>query len=50
VELGRRAGASAVVLFHHRPDRTDAALDQLAGRLDGASGVTFAAQGAVIEL
>ncbi len=52
VELGRRAGASAVALFHHRPDRTDAALDELAGRLDleGTSDVTFAAQGSVIEL
>ena len=52
VELGRRAGASAVVLFHHRPDRTDAALDELAGRLTSRAlqRLTFAAQGSVIEL
>jgi phosphoribosyl 1,2-cyclic phosphodiesterase len=35
VELGRRAGARAVVLFHHRHDRTDDALDELARRLGG---------------
>jgi phosphoribosyl 1,2-cyclic phosphodiesterase len=32
VALARRAGARRVVLFHHRPDRTDDALDQLAQR------------------
>jgi phosphoribosyl 1,2-cyclic phosphodiesterase len=32
VELGRRAGARRVALFHHRPDRTDEALDELVGR------------------
>jgi phosphoribosyl 1,2-cyclic phosphodiesterase len=35
VELGRRAGVRAVVLFHHRHDRTDDALDELARRLGG---------------
>jgi len=32
VALAKRAGARQVVLFHHRPDRTDDALDQLAQR------------------
>jgi len=32
VALARRAGARKVVLFHHQPDRTDDALDQLAQR------------------
>ncbi len=35
VELARRAGARAVMLFHHRHDRTDDALDELARRLGG---------------
>jgi phosphoribosyl 1,2-cyclic phosphodiesterase len=36
VGLGCRAGARKVVLFHHRPDRTDAALDSLVARFAGA--------------
>ncbi len=50
VELGRHAGAHGVVLFHHRPDRTDEALDELAHRLDGAPGVSLAVQGSVLQL
>ncbi len=50
VELGRRAGARAVALFHHRPDRTDAALDELARNFAGTPGVTPPAQGAVLQL
>ncbi len=51
VELGRRAGASSVVLFHHRHTRTDDALDGLARRWQDASPeVTVAAEGAVIDL
>jgi ribonuclease BN (tRNA processing enzyme) len=51
VELGRRAGASAVVLFHHRHTRTDDALDGLARRWQDASpNVTVAAEGASIDL
>ncbi len=46
-ELGRRAGVRQVVLFHHRPDRTDDALDRLADGL--ADGVVPAVQGAVLE-
>ena len=36
VALAKRAGARQVVLFHHRPDRTDDALDQLAQRFAAA--------------
>lgn len=51
VELARRAGARSVVLFHHRHDRTDDALDALAQRLGGESpGVSVAAQGVVLNL
>jgi phosphoribosyl 1,2-cyclic phosphodiesterase len=46
VALGRLAGARSVALFHHRPDRTDDALDALARRFAGASpDVSVAAQG-----
>jgi len=59
VALGRRAGARAVVLFHHRYDRTDEQLDAEAARLGGEGGygdldagpaVTVAAEGTVLEL
>jgi phosphoribosyl 1,2-cyclic phosphodiesterase len=33
VDLGLRAGARRVVLFHHDPDRTDDDLDSIVGRL-----------------
>lgn len=50
VALGLRAGVGEVVLFHHRPDRTDEALDGLARRFEGAAvPVTVAAEGAVLE-
>jgi hypothetical protein len=40
-----------VVLFHHRPDRTDEALDRLALRFKDASpSVTVAAEGLVVDL
>jgi phosphoribosyl 1,2-cyclic phosphodiesterase len=46
VGLARHAGARAVALFHHRPDRTDEALDGLGRRLAGASpDVSVAAEG-----
>ena len=47
VELGGRAGARSVVLFHHRPDRTDDALDELARQLAPTPAVTLAVQGSV---
>jgi phosphoribosyl 1,2-cyclic phosphodiesterase len=50
VELGRRAGTRSVVLFHHRQDRTDEALDGLAERFRGAfPHVIVAKEGAVLE-
>jgi phosphoribosyl 1,2-cyclic phosphodiesterase len=49
--LARHADARSVVLFHHRHDRTDEALDGLARRLGGGSlDVTVAAQGLVLDL
>jgi ribonuclease BN (tRNA processing enzyme) len=51
VELGRRAGVHEVVLFHHRPDRTDQQLDDLAERFSANSPkVTVAREGATIDL
>jgi ribonuclease BN (tRNA processing enzyme) len=46
VQLARHAGARSVALFHHRPDRTDDALDGLARRFAGSSPeVSVAAEG-----
>jgi ribonuclease BN (tRNA processing enzyme) len=52
VELAKRAGTRSVLLFHHRYDRTDDALDGLARRLGGGStpAVSVAAEGLVLEL
>lgn len=53
VELGRRTGARAVALFHHRPDRTDDALDRLARRFaarEPPPAVGVAAEGTVLQL
>jgi len=52
VELARRAGTRSLVLFHHRPDRTDEALDGLARRLGGGSApsVSVATQDTVLKL
>jgi phosphoribosyl 1,2-cyclic phosphodiesterase len=51
IGLGRRAGARRVLLAHHRPDRTDRELDQLAARLAaGPPGVAVAAEGEIITL
>ncbi len=52
VELARRSGTRSVLLFHHRYDRTDDALDGLARRLGGGSEpeVSVAAEGTVLEL
>jgi phosphoribosyl 1,2-cyclic phosphodiesterase len=38
IGLGRRAGARRVVLTHHKPGRTDAALDEVASRVAGLRG------------
>jgi phosphoribosyl 1,2-cyclic phosphodiesterase len=50
VALGGLAGVREVVLFHHRPDRTDEALDALARRFDATAKVTPAAQDMVLQL
>jgi ribonuclease BN (tRNA processing enzyme) len=50
VELGRRARVRRVVLAHHRPDRTDHELDQLADRFRADPSVMVAAEGTVIDL
>jgi phosphoribosyl 1,2-cyclic phosphodiesterase len=51
VALAKRAGARQVVLFHHRPDRTDDALDRLAQRFAAAAvPVMVAAEGQLLDL
>jgi len=51
VELGRRAGAHKVVLFHHRPDRTDDAVDHMVSRFSLSSiDVVAAAEATVFVL
>jgi ribonuclease BN (tRNA processing enzyme) len=51
VELADRAGARAVALFHHRPDRSDDALEALERRFAGAPvRVSVAAEGTAHEL
>ncbi len=51
VGLATHAGAKAVILFHHRHDRTDLALDELARRLGGTGvpAVSVAAQGMLLD-
>jgi len=51
VRLAIHAGARRVALFHHKPSRTDAELDEVARRFAGAPiPVTVAAEGMAIEL
>jgi len=50
VELARRAGCRAVLLFHHRPDRVDSALAALETRFTGSPPVAVARQGSTISL
>ena len=51
VGLARRAGARQVVLFHHKPSRTDAELDEVARRFAAAPvPVAVAAEGMRIEV
>jgi phosphoribosyl 1,2-cyclic phosphodiesterase len=51
VGLAIRAGARRVVLCHHKPDRTDAALDELGRRFAQAPvDVTVAAEGEILDL
>ncbi|MGH3300269.1 MAG: MBL fold metallo-hydrolase [Streptosporangiaceae bacterium] len=51
IGLAAAAGASRVLLLHHRPDRTDTDLDKLAARLPGSQvPATLAADGEVLRL
>ncbi len=51
VGLGERAGARSVALFHHRLNRTDDALDELAQRLGGrSSAVSVATERVALRL
>lgn len=52
IELARRAGTRSVLLFHHRQDRTDAALEELTRGLPASDRPTvrFAAEGERLEL
>ena len=50
VELAHRAGAKRVMLFHHKPDRTDEQLDELAARFAGDAKVALAREGEVVDL
>ena len=49
VGLAQRAGARRVMLSHHKPDRTDDALDMLADRFSANPRVTVAAEGEIID-
>ncbi len=50
VKLGAEAGVKTVALFHHRPDRTDQTLDELATRYPAPANVIVAAQDPVLQL
>jgi len=50
VELGRRAGVTQVVLFHHKPNRTDKQLDSIAGRFGPTPEVLIASESVVLQL
>ena len=51
VGLARHAGARQVVLFHHQPDRTDDALDQVGRRFATSPvPVTVAAEETTLDL
>jgi ribonuclease BN (tRNA processing enzyme) len=49
VGLAQRAGARRVMLAHHKPDRTDDALDLLADRFSANPCVTVAAEGEIFD-
>lgn len=50
VGLGRNSGAGNVVLFHHKPDRVDDALDQIEERFASEKEVVVASESMVLEL
>ena len=49
VGLARRAHTRRVLLAHHKPDRTDEALDRLGARFRADPSIAVAAEGQVIE-
>jgi phosphoribosyl 1,2-cyclic phosphodiesterase len=52
IELGKKAGARKVMLFHHDPERTDDDLDRILATMQGAPGpeVIAAVEGSTVEL
>ena len=49
--LAKEAGARRLVLFHHKPDRTDEGIDRIVGTFDGAPvPVSAAVEGSSIDL
>lgn len=50
VALAEQVGAGTLVLFHHGPGRTDAALDRIAAALDPAMPIVVAHEGLVFDL
>jgi phosphoribosyl 1,2-cyclic phosphodiesterase len=50
VALAGRTNVRHVVLFHHKPDRTDDQLDEIARRFDDSPRVTVAKQSTVLDL
>lgn len=50
VELGRRSGVGRVMLYHHKPDRDDDALDAIGARFSAPPNVTIACQATVLTL
>ena len=50
IALAVEAGAETLVLFHHRPDRTDAQLDAIAAQVDAPLTVLLAREGQTIDL
>jgi ribonuclease BN (tRNA processing enzyme) len=50
VGLARRAHSRSVMLAHHKPDRTDDALDMLANRFSADPCVTVATEGQIIAV
>jgi phosphoribosyl 1,2-cyclic phosphodiesterase len=51
IALARHAGTRSLLLFHHRPDRTDATLTELSASLPGEGPrAAVAQQGAVLQL
>lgn len=50
IELAARLDAKRLLLFHHGPQRTDTALDEIARGLDASPHVTLAREGDVVDV